>query len=377
MLSFEIAINNESLLTAGGRAFEYVRARAELIWSMDPMSSENETKLYSVIIPCYRSAKTIRKVVEGTMQEFEKMRRGQVEFILVDDCSPDDGATVRELRQLVRDYPNVRAVELAANSGQHNAQMAGLNQAKGDYIISMDDDGQTRASQLPYLFDEMDKGYDVVYAYYPEKKHSKGRNLGTWFNQWTLRVLMGKPKNLQISSFWVIRRFVRDYAVQYQSPYTRMSGVFLRITQNISCVPVQHFSRESGKSGYTFKKLVSLWMNIMAFSVVPLRFAAIAGNVTALIGLAGMIAVILRKLIRPVTALGWPSILVSILFFSGLILMFMGLIGAYLGRIYLQMTNYPQYVVRQVYEQEGSQTAGSDAEIAGTGAVIAGSGCGT
>ena len=156
---------------------------------------------YSVIIPCYKSSKTIRGVVEDTMQEFEKMGRTPVEFILVDDCSPDGGATVRALRSLVQDYPNVTAIELAANSGQHNAQMAGLNHAKGDYIISMDDDGQTRASQLPYLFAELEKGYDVVYAYYPQKEHSRGRNLGTWFNQWSLRILMGKPKELKISSF--------------------------------------------------------------------------------------------------------------------------------------------------------------------------------
>lgn len=204
---------------------------------------------YSVIIPCYKSSKTIRGVVEDTMQEFEKMGRTPVEFILVDDCSPDGGATVRALRSLVQDYPNVTAIELAANSGQHNAQMAGLNHAKGDYIISMDDDGQTRASQLPYLFAELEKGYDVVYAYYPQKEHSRGRNLGTWFNQWSLRILMGKPKELKISSFWVIRRFVRDYAVRYRSPYTRMSGVFLRVTRNISSVPVQHFKREEGKAG--------------------------------------------------------------------------------------------------------------------------------
>ncbi len=314
------------------------------------MAPENEMKLYSVIIPCYRSSKTIRKVVEETMQEFENRGWGKLEFVLVDDCSPDDGATVRELRGLVRDYPNVRAIELAANSGQHNAQMAGLNYAKGDYIISMDDDGQTRSSQLIYLIEELEKGYDVVYAYYPQKEHSKGRNLGTWFNQWTLRVLMGKPKELKISSFWIIRRFVRDYAIQYKSPYTRMSGVFLRVTRNMSCVPVQHFKRESGKSGYTLKKLIALWGNIMAFSVVPLRIMGILGNVIAVVGFAGIVGVIIHKLFRPATALGWPSVLVSILFFSGLILMFMGLIGEYLGRIYLQVMNYPQYVVRQVDE---------------------------
>ena len=309
---------------------------------------------YSVIIPCYKSSKTIRGVVEDTMQEFEKMGRTPVEFILVDDCSPDGGATVRALRSLVQDYPNVTAIELAANSGQHNAQMAGLNHAKGDYIISMDDDGQTRASQLPYLFAELEKGYDVVYAYYPQKEHSRGRNLGTWFNQWSLRILMGKPKELKISSFWVIRRFVRDYAVRYRSPYTRMSGVFLRVTRNISSVPVQHFKREEGKSGYTLKKLIRLWQNIMAFSVGPLQICAFVGDIVAAAGFLGILSVLIRRLLGIDTALGWSSILVSILFFSGLILMFLGLIGTYLGRIYLVMSDTPQFVVRQIDEQDAA-----------------------
>ncbi len=316
------------------------------------MNTENDMQLFSIIIPCYKSSKTIQKVVEETMREFEKSKWGEVEFVLVDDHSPDDGACVRELRHLVRDYPNVTAVELAKNSGQHNAQMAGLNYAKGDFIISMDDDGQTGASQIVHLIEKLREGYDVVYAYYPQKEHSKGRNLGTWFNQWTLRVLIGKPKDLHISSFWIIRRFVRDYAIQYKSPYTRMSGVFLRLTNHVSCVPVQHFKREVGKSGYTFRKLFSLWINIMAFSIVPLRTMAWTGGIMALLGFVGSIAVIIRKLVRPVTALGWSSILAAILLFSGLILLFMGLIGEYLGRIYLQMTNNPQFVVRQIDEHE-------------------------
>lgn len=311
--------------------------------------------LYSVIIPCYRSSKTIRSVVEDTIQEFKKMGLNDLEFVLVDDCSPDDGATVNELRALVRKYSDITVIELASNAGQHNAQMAGLNYAKGDIIISMDDDGQTNPNQLPYLVDELEKGYDVVYAYYPRKKHSKRRNLGTLFNQWSLQILTGQPKDLKVSSFWVIRKFVRDYAIQYRSPYTRMSGVFLRVTHNVSCIPVEHYQRRLGSSGYTLKKLVRLWMNIFAFSIAPLRLAAVLGNVTAVAGFIGIILVIIRKLLYPSVSAGWPSILVSILFFSGLVLMLMGLIGEYIGRIYLETIDTPQYVVRQIDEHVSDQ----------------------
>ena len=308
--------------------------------------------LHSVVIPCYKSSMTIRKVVEETMEQFRNMNRGDVEFVLVDDCSPDEGATVRELRSLVKEYPNVRVVELAKNGGQHNASMAGLNYAKGDLIISMDDDGQTSPTQLPKLLDEIEKGYDIVYGYYPHKQHSGMRNLGSRFNQWSTRVLLDKPKNMNTSSFWVIRRFVRDYAIQYRSAYTHLQGVFLRVTRNVSCIPVEHFKREVGQSGYTYKKLIKLWANIIGFSIVPLRAATLLGNIFAVAGLIGIIAVIIRKIVRPVTAIGWPSMMVSIFFFSGLILMFMGLIGEYIGRIFLGMCNNPQYVVRQIDEHD-------------------------
>ncbi len=306
--------------------------------------------LHSVIIPCYRSDQTIRKVVELTMAEFEKMGRKEYEFVLVDDSSPDDGKTVRVLRSLVQEYPCVRVVELAKNSGQHNAVMAGLNYAEGDILIAMDDDMQTHPSQLPILLEELEKGYDIVYGYYPHKKHSWFRNFGSMVNYWTVRILLNKPKGLKTSSFWVIRKFVRDYAVEYRSSYTHLQGVFLRITRNISSVPIEHFEREVGVSNYNFKKLLQLWSNIIGFSVVPLRLATWLGYLFAGIGFIGAVAVVLRKLLRPVTSLGWPSMMSAIFFFSGIILLFMGLIGEYIGRIFLGQTNNPQFVVRQIDE---------------------------
>ena len=259
--------------------------------------------LHSVIIPCYKSDQTIRKVVE-----------------------------------------------LAKNSGQHNAVMAGLNYASGDIIIAMDDDMQTHPSQLPKILDKLDKGYDIVYGYYLHKQHSSFRNFGSYINYMTVRILLKKPKELKTSSFWAIRKFVRDYAVEYRSAYTHLQGVFLRITRNIGSVPVEHFKREVGTSNYTMKKLLQLWANILGFSVVPLQMATILGFIFAVLGILGAIAVIIRKIVRPVTYIGWPSMMVCICFFSGIILMFMGLIGEYVGRIFLGISNNPQYVVRQVDE---------------------------
>ena len=310
-----------------------------------------EVDMYSIVIPCYSSSHTIRQVVEGATEKMNEMGRTPFEFVLVDDCSPDDGATVRELHALADEYDNITVVELAVNAGQHNAMMAGLNQAEGDAIISMDDDMQTHPSQLPKLFEEFDKGFDVVYGYYKDKKHSAFRNFGSWVNFNTVRILIGKPKDMKTSSFWIIRKFVRDSIIQYRTRYTYLQGLFLRTTKNISCVPVEHFERAYGKSGYTLKKLIGLWSNIMGFSIVPLRIATRFGILVAVFALIAALAVFIRKLLHPELAVGWASTMVTITFFSGLIMMFLGLIGEYVGRMFLASGHDPQYVIRTTYHK--------------------------
>ena len=306
--------------------------------------------MYSIVIPCYNSSHTIRDVVELTAEKMTELGRTPFEFVLVDDHSPDDGATVCELRKLADEYDYVKMIELAINSGQHNAILAGMNYADGDVLIGMDDDMQTHPSQLPVLFDEFDKGFDIVYGYYPDKKHSLFRNFGSWVNYISARILIGKTKEMRTSSFWIIRRFVRDYVIQYKSRYTHLQGLFLRTTRNVSSVPIDHFERAYGKSNYTLKKLLSLWSNIMGYSIVPLRIAIRFGSVISLIGLIGAVIVIVRKLLLPATQVGWSSLMCAVFFFSGVIMVFLGLIGEYIGRIFLTIGNHPQFVVRHVYE---------------------------
>lgn len=310
--------------------------------------------MISVVIPCYKSSQTIGKVVEMTAAELERLGHTAFEFVLVDDCSPDGGATAEKLKELSRMYPYVKAVLLAKNAGQHNALMAALNYATGDLLIGMDDDMQTHPSQIQYLLAELEKGYDIVYGYYPEKKHSGFRNLGSYFNYLSVRILIGKPKELKTSSFWVIRKFVRDSVIEYKNPYAYLQGLFLRTTRNISCIPIKHFEREVGTSGYTFSKLVKLWSNIMGFSVVPLRMATWAGGFFALLGIIGAVVVFIRKLLVPTMALGWPSMMVAICFFSGINLMVLGLVGEYVGRMFLGLNRDPQYVVREVLDGKES-----------------------
>lgn len=310
--------------------------------------------MYSFVIPCYNSSESIRHVVELTMEEMEKMNRREFEFVLVNDYSSST-KTMPVLKKLAEEYPCVTVLNLAKNAGQHNAIMAGLNYAKGYILIGIDDDMQTHPSQLPYLFEELEKGYDIVYGYYPEKKHSAFRNFGSWVNYISVRILIGKPKELKTSSYWVARKFVRDSVIEYQAPYAYIQGLFLRTTRNISCIPIQHFQREEGESNYTFKRLLKLWSNIIGFSITPLRLTEYCGFGLSLLSIIAAVVVLIRKILNPAMALGWPSLMIVICFFSGIQLMFLGLIGEYIGRMFLGLNRQPQYVIREVIRQESEE----------------------
>ena len=307
--------------------------------------------LYSIVIPCYNSSHTISDVVGLIKEEMPKCSITDYEIILVNDCSPDGGETLEVLRYLAEENSRIKVIDLAKNAGQHNAVMAGLNYANGDIIIGMDDDMQTHPSQISILLSELDKGYDVVYGYYPDKKHSGFRNFGSFINYLSVRILIGKPKELKTSSYWVIRKYVRDNVIRYKGSYAYMQGLFLRTTNNITCVPIKHYERAYGKSNYNFKKLVKLWSSIIGFSIVPLRLSVWIGEIFAAAGIIGAIVILIRKLLNPAMAMGWPSMMIAICFFSGINLMFLGLIGEYTGRIFMGMNNQPQYVVKEVIEE--------------------------
>lgn len=307
---------------------------------------------YSVVIPCYCSSHTISDVVNSTSDELNKIAKNNYEFILVDDCSPDNGATISVLRSIADKNNFVTVVELARNAGQHNAIMAGLNCASGDYIILMDDDGQTHHSQLPILIDAMTDDYDVVYGYYPEKKHSSFRNFGSWVNHTLVRIMIGKPKDMKTSSYCIMRKFVRDSIIEYTAQYTHMQGLILRTVdpKRIASVPIQHFDRAYGSSGYTLKKLVKLTLNVAGFSILPLTIVKRIGEIVSAIGIIGAIILLIKKLIHPAVVLGWSSLIVAIFFFSGVILLTLGIVGEYIGKMFLTMNNYPQYVIRTIYK---------------------------
>ena len=312
---------------------------------------------YSVVVPCYRSSHTIETMVRETDSELNRLGHTDHEFILVDDFSPDDGETVRVLRSLAEEFDCVTAIALAHNVGQHNAIICGLNYAEGDVIILMDDDMQTHPSQLEKMLAGLDDDHDVVYGYYEDKKHSGFRNFGSWFTHTSVRILIGKPKDMKTSSFVCMKKYVRDSIIQYPAHYTQMQGLILRTVSasRINSVPIQHFDRAYGESGYTLKKLLSLWSNIAGFSIVPLRFAQRFGVFTTFCGVLGLIWLLVRKIISKTKILGWTSTMMTIIIFSGIILLTLGVVGEYVGRMFLTMGNYPQYVVREIYGKDSDK----------------------
>ncbi|MDL2218988.1 glycosyltransferase family 2 protein [Ruminococcaceae bacterium OttesenSCG-928-O06] len=307
--------------------------------------------MLSFVIPCYRSAGTIAAVVGEIETAVAAMPGYGHEIILVNDASPDN--TFEVIVQLCAENPRVTGVSLAKNFGQHAALMAGFAHVAGDIVICLDDDGQTPADEAGKLVTAIQAGSDVVYANYTDKKHNPLRNFGSGLNDVMARWMLGKPKNLLVSSYFAARRFVIDEVLKYQNPYPYIIGLILRTTDSIVNVPVTHRSRTAGKSGYTFGKLLALWVNgFTSFSVKPLRIATFIGFLTGLAGFAMLIWTIVNKIITPDVPLGYSSTMATLLFIGGMIMLILGLIGEYVGRMYISVNNAPQYVVRTVIEPQ-------------------------
>ena len=300
----------------------------------------------SFVIPCYRSEQTITGVVEEIRETMGQLTGYTFEIILVNDCSPDN--TFGTIRQLCGKYDNIIGVNLAKNFGQHSAIMAGLHYATGDVCVFLDDDGQTPANEVGKLLETIEQGADVAMASYDHKMHCHFRNWGSRVNECMMHVMLHKPKELFVSSYFAVKRFVADSMLQYSNSYPYLPGLLLRATKNIVNVPVHHREREVGTSGYTLKKLLGLWFNgFTAFSVVPLRIATAAGVISAFVGFLYGIYTIIRKLVDPNILLGFSSIMAAILFIGGMLMIMLGLVGEYIGRIYISLNNSPQYVVRE------------------------------
>lgn len=303
---------------------------------------------FSFVIPCYRSENTITTVVEEIKSEMAAKRPGDsYEIVLVNDCSPDGVWGVIE--KLAETENNVIGINLAKNFGQHSALMAGYGKCSGEYVVSLDDDGQAPLDSLNDLIAKMEEGYDVVYAYYHEIKQNLFRRFGSWMAGLMGKFMLDPPKDMKGSSFYVARGFVIREMCNYKNAFPYLVGLVLRTTRKIAWVETNHRSHLQGTSGYSFVRLLGLWLNgFTAFSVKPLRLSTFLGFFFAFLGFAFTILVVVRRLLGLTTVDGWSTIIALILIIGGLILMMLGLIGEYIGRIYICINDSPQYVIKEI-----------------------------
>ncbi len=301
----------------------------------------------SIVVPVYRSESILPHLVEQVGASMQRADvAGRFELILVNDASPDDSWNV--IRDLAARFDFVRGICLMRNFGQHNATMAGLNHARGEVVVIMDDDLQHPPQTILQLVDAVRGDFDVCYTTYVGRQHAAWKKLGSWFNDRVASFLLNKPRGLYLSSFKALHRRVVREIVRYEGPYAYIDGLILDVTRRITTVPIQHQKRLDGEGNYNLRRSVSLLLKMAtSFSITPLRFASAAGAVLALIAGIGLISVIVDKLRHPETPAGWASLVAITLFLGGLQLLFLGVIGEYLGRAYLKLNRKPQFAVRE------------------------------
>jgi undecaprenyl-phosphate 4-deoxy-4-formamido-L-arabinose transferase len=299
----------------------------------------------SIVVPVYRGATTVGALVEA----LSALRpAGGIEIVLVNDGSPDNSGEVCRKLQRSATVP-LTYVEHARNFGEHNAVMTGLRHARGAYVITMDDDLQNPPEEVIRLYDHARLGgWDVVYTRYAKKEHEGWRNLGSRFANGVADLLLDKPKGLYLSSFRCMSALAVREVTKYSGPYPYVDGLLMQVTQRLDSIEVKHLPRAEGRSNYTLKRLVLLWMNLATnFSVLPLRMAILAGLVMGILGLVAAAIVIFEGLSGE-TPSGWASMMTVVLLVSGVQFLILGVLGEYVGRAFLSANGKPQGVVREV-----------------------------
>lgn len=300
--------------------------------------------MISLVIPCFSSEKTLKPVVAEAIFVLEQRPGIDFEIVLVNDGSTD--RTFSAIQELANDT-RIKGLDLSRNFGQAAASMAGFAHSVGDIIVYADDDGQSPIDQLWELVDNIQDGVDAAFASFPKRKANLLRAAGSRLNDVTANLLTGKPGHVQLTNFWACRRFLIDQIVQSKTPFPSVGGLLAKSTQNWASVASEQRPRLLGKSTYTVRKLISLWLNgATGFSVLPLRIGALIGLVIGFAGIVFSTAVALRWLFDPVAPPGYTSVFAGMLVLGGINIALVGLVGEYVGRAYMSLNQIPQYVVR-------------------------------
>lgn len=306
----------------------------------------------SIVVPVYRSEDCLpelaSRVHKDVGENFESY-----ELILVNDNSPDESWNV--IVGLTEKYNFITGANLRKNVGQDNAIMAGLHHAKGDVIIIMDDDLQHDPFDINKLYKEVQKGFDVVYAYFEKKEQAIWKNFGSWFNDKVAVLVLDKPKHIYMSPYKAIRREVVDEIIKYDGPYSYVDGIIFTVTSNISQIPARHHNRFSGTSNYNLIRSIRVWLKLVTgFSVIPLRLVTILGVVISTSSFLMASYFVIETLLLKAEPAGWPSLIVSIFFLGGVQLIGIGTVGEYIGRIFITQNKRSQFTIKKVIHNNGN-----------------------
>ena len=321
---------------------------------------EKENKKISFIIPCYGSEKTVGIVIDEIDKKVKERKEYDYEIVAVNDQSPDNVWNV--LKDIATKNKKVKLINLAKNMNRPGALMAGMSKATGDYIVLMDDDGQCPMENLWDLIKPLEEGHDVSIAKYPQYKQSIFKSFGTVVNRKMTEVVIGKPKNLSFTNFSAMKSYIVEEIIKYKNPYPYMTGLLLRTTSDIVNVEMEERERIEGSTNFTLKKMLNLWINgFTAFSVKPLRISTVIGFVTAVIGFVYGLYIIIHKLfVHTIVVPGYSSTMAVMLFIGGIIMMMLGIIGEYIGRIYISINNSPQYVIKEMINMDKGEDNGKE-----------------
>jgi undecaprenyl-phosphate 4-deoxy-4-formamido-L-arabinose transferase len=308
----------------------------------------------SFVIPLYNSAETIELLVRDIAALSVE---GGHEIVLVNDGSADRTAEVCRRLVAAARVP-ITYVEHARNFGEHNAVLTGWRHARGTHVVNLDDDGQNPPAEAVRLWQHAKaSGLDVVFGHYQVKQHSLFRNLGSWLTNTMTDWALDKPPGFYLSSFRCVSGFIAKQVIDYGGPYPYVDGLLLQVTQRIGSISVRHERRTAGVSGYTLRRLIRLWLSAwLNFSILPLRAATALGLATASFGVLALSVVVVLWFQGRGPEYGWGWVMSTLLIFSGTQLVMLGLIGEYLGRMFLTVNQRPQSVVREVLSSVPERT---------------------
>ena len=308
----------------------------------------NSKKIFiSVVIPVYKSEHILPELHTRLQNVFKKMVVGY-EIIMVNDCSPDNSWEI--MSNLSTNNPETKSILLRKNVGYECAVMAGLSFAKGEYVVMMDDDLQHIPEDIPKLLNEIEKGFDVIYANFLNKQQSLIKNMGSWFNGKVAQLVINKPKDIYLSPFKIMKKDIVDEILRYEGLFPYVDGLIFRITSSINQIHITHHKRKIGSGNYNLYRSIKIWLSLATgFSTMPLRLTTFVGISMFIFSFFISLFLIVWKFFFGGEAPeGWATVILVVAAIGGIQLASIGIVGEYIARIFLDVSQKSRFAIKKM-----------------------------